>query len=139
MRFIIGFLQHLLRYKFNRYTLVGGFATIVDWGTFYLINNFLGFHYLFSLSIAIVLGSTTNFVLNRTYTFESKTKRLSKQLLLYYSVSAASLLLSSAFMFISVSLLLQNELYTRIILTFIMLPINFKLHEKITFHERYFS
>ncbi len=113
--------------QFFAYGLVGGIATLLDWGAFYLTNNLLGFHYIACTLISIFSGSGANFTLNRLITFKSKSKRVGTQLFIFSIVSAVSLLLSLVWMYILVSGIGLVPIFARMITTFIMYPTNFLL------------
>ena len=113
--------------QFFAYGLVGGIATLLDWGAFYLTNNLIGFHYIACTLIAIFSGSVANFTLNRLITFKSKSKRVGMQLFIFCTVSAVSILLSVGWMYIFVRGIGSIPIVARMITTCIMYPTNFLL------------
>jgi putative flippase GtrA len=64
-------------------------------------------------------------MLNRIVTFKNKSKRVGLQLVVYCAVSAASILLSVAWMYIFVKIIGLLPIIARITTTLIMYPINF--------------
>lgn len=56
-----------------RYTFVGGFAFVVDFGSLYSLTEFAGFHYLVSAAVAFMLGLFVNYLLSVRWVFNSRT------------------------------------------------------------------
>lgn len=55
--------------QFFRYSIVGGVAYIVDFGSLYLLTEYAGIHYLISAMIAFILGLVTNYILSIVWVF----------------------------------------------------------------------
>lgn len=56
-----------------RYAVVGGVAFMVDYGSLWLLTEFVGLHHLVSAAIAFVLGLTCNYLISTAWVFgESK-------------------------------------------------------------------
>jgi putative flippase GtrA len=125
--------------QFIRYCLVGGMATFADWGTFYLFNIVFGVYYQIALIFSFAIGSTTNYTLNKFFTFKSKTKNIKKQFTVHLTISTASLLLNMLFMYLLVDLACTSTMLGRVITTVIMLVINYFLHKNITFNKKFFG
>lgn len=128
----------LMKIQLFRYLIVGAAATLIDWGTFYVLAVELHFHYQFGLAIAFILGSLTNYIFNKIFTFECKSKQIFEQFSLQIIVSLASLLLNSGIMYAFIGILLFEKMTSRIITTLIMLFINFLLQKHITFNKKIF-
>lgn len=56
-----------------RYTFVGGFAFVVDFGLLYVLTEFGGLHYLLSATISFVAGLVVNYVLSKLWVFTQST------------------------------------------------------------------
>lgn len=131
--------NNLIQIQLIRYFIVGGFATIVDWGSFYLLAIRLQSNYQGALIIAFILGSITNYLLNKFFTFQCKSKKIAGQLSVHLSVSFVSLLMNMGFMYILVSLLSFGKMPSRIIVTLVLLVVNFFMHKNLTFNKRFFQ
>lgn len=59
--------------QFARYLVVGGLAFVVDFGSLYLLTEFVGLHYLVSAAVAFLLGLATNYLLSRIWVFDRRT------------------------------------------------------------------
>lgn len=56
-----------------RYTFVGGFAFIIDFGSLFILTEFFHVYYLISAAIAFLLGLTTNYFLSILWVFDKRT------------------------------------------------------------------
>jgi putative flippase GtrA len=131
-------IKKLTKIEFIRYFIVGVIATIVDWGSFYILALRINFYYQFSLILSFSLGATTNYILNKIFTFRCKSKQIIGQFSVFIIISIFSLLLSMAIMFILIDLILLHKMVSRIVTTFIMLGVNYYMHKFITFNKRFF-
>jgi len=56
-----------------RYSVVGGVAFLVDYGSLWLLTELVGLHHLVSAAIAFILGLICNYVISTAWVFgESK-------------------------------------------------------------------
>jgi putative flippase GtrA len=55
-----------------RYTLVGGLAFLLDFGSLFVFTEYFHFYYLVSAAIAFTLGLITNYILSVTWVFEKR-------------------------------------------------------------------
>ncbi|WAC06558.1 MAG: GtrA family protein [Thermodesulfobacteriota bacterium] len=56
-----------------RYTLVGGLAFVFDFGSLFILTEYLNIHYLVSAAFAFLLGLTINYTLSIIWVFEKRT------------------------------------------------------------------
>lgn len=59
--------------QFFRYILVGGTAFIVDFGSLYILTDYMGIFYLLSAAIAFTLGIIVNYLLSVKWVFNKHT------------------------------------------------------------------
>ena len=55
-----------------RYTIVGGLAFVVDFGSLFAFTEYLGIHYLVSAALAFILGLITNYLLSLMWVFNQR-------------------------------------------------------------------
>ena len=55
-----------------RYTIVGGLAFVVDFGSLFAFTEYLGIHYLVSAALAFILGLFTNYLLSLMWVFSQR-------------------------------------------------------------------
>ena len=87
-----------------KYYLVGASGVLVNLGILYALTEFAGLWYLLSSSIAIYLSITTNFVLNKVWTFRGADMK-ERAVLTYgkfVSVSLVGLLIQLGFNYLFV-------------------------------------
>lgn len=79
-----------------RYTFVGGFAFVVDFGLLYTLTEFGDLHYLLSATISFVAGLVVNYVLSKLWVFTQSTysnKRV--EFLLFAIIGVIGLLINN--------------------------------------------
>jgi len=121
--------------QFLVYTLVGAVATVVDWSVFYLMHDVASQHYRLSVTVSFILGSATNYTMNRWLTFQDKNRAYALQISVFTAVSLLSLLISIGIMTFMVELVLLQPMLARVLTTGTMLVANFTMHRSVTFNN----
>lgn len=125
--------QHLVK-EFTKYTLVGGLATMADWGTFYTFSFLLHWHYYMAFVMAYAAGITTHYGLNKKYTFKRKRFNLKKQLPMYALAMGLSFSLSFFLMRSLVDIFQLHLMMSKVLTTAVMLIFNYLIHKYISFN-----
>ena len=125
--------------QFFSYLMVGGCATFIDWGVFYALHTFALLDYRLSVMLSFTAGATTNYLLNRKFTFRDTTKQVGLQVGVYTIVSLLSLALSVGFMWLFVDAAGVPAMLARMITTGLMMVLNFVLHKFVTFNQRLYA
>lgn len=125
--------------QFCRYAVVGGVATVVDWGLFYIVGVVLNFHYQVALLVSLLLGTVTNYCLNKIFTFKNKSTRIAEQFGTHVVVSGIAFLLSLALMYLFIDIFQMAKMSGRIITTAILLGVNYLMHKNLTFNDKFFK
>ena len=86
------FMLFLLNHTFFKFCFVGGIATILNYGLFYILFTF-GFHYLLSAASGYILGVVIGFILNKILTFQSSSKKYAVEITKYLMVYTFTLFL----------------------------------------------
>ncbi|EKD57098.1 MAG: putative membrane protein [uncultured bacterium] len=84
--------------QFIKFGIVGLSGTIIDLGFYNLLAISLGFNIYIARTISFVLAATSNYFLNRTWTFQSKEKKIAKEYSQFFFVSVVGLLLNLVIM-----------------------------------------
>lgn len=67
------------RKQFVKYCIVGATAAAVDFSAIYVFTEFFSIYYLISNFLAFVFSVSTNFLLNKFWTFRNRSKAYIKQ------------------------------------------------------------
>ena len=120
-------------FEFIRFVFVGGFCFILNIVLLYLCVDFCQFNYLLSLIVIWPVVSSIGFFLNKTLTFRKEFNRISVPLFTYNFLSVLSFLTVLFLMYILVSKMGVNYIVANIIVSFIMMFVNYLSHKKVTF------
>lgn len=128
-----GFLQ------FFRYAFVGGIAAVADWTALYFIT-LLGLHYLFSASIAFVIGLIVNFILSKKFVFNSQKSHFNVwgEFLGYAIIGLVGLLMTMAIMYLLTEKVGMYFMLSKILATIIVLLWNY-IARKILIYKKKFE
>ncbi|HEX4384148.1 MAG TPA: GtrA family protein, partial [Myxococcales bacterium] len=80
---------------FQRAWIASAAATIVDYGLFTLLVEVVGVYTGTSRALGALLGAITNFIVNKTYTFKTRTSSVMGEVPRYIAISLTSLLLNT--------------------------------------------
>ena len=116
-----GFLQ------FFRYLFVGGVATVVDWGTLFLLTECANIYFLISTSIAFLAGLVTNFVLSKQLVFKANEARVSPvmEFLSYAIIGVIGLGITELIMILFTNYLALHYMLSKVIATVVVLFWNY--------------
>jgi putative flippase GtrA len=82
-----------------RYTIVGGVAYIVDFGSLFFFTEWMHFHYLVSAALAFLLGLITNYYMSVSWVFGRRTsKNKFYEFIVFSVIGVVGLLLNELFM-----------------------------------------
>jgi len=116
--------------KILKYLSIGLVGTFVDFCVLFVLTDFLGLFYLFSVMISYTTGLSINFYLNKKYTFKHTASflRSVQTFFSYYLVSLSSLVIILVFMSFFVELLNLHYLMAYVIICFLMVFYRYKGH-----------
>lgn len=137
-------IQYVFKEKTNntflqlfRYTFVGGFAFLVDFGTLFTLTEFLKIHYLVSAGIAFIFGLIVNYFLSVKWVFNNRVmdNRL-LEFMLFTLIGFVGLLLNELFLWILTDIFLIYYLLSKIVTTAIVYFWNFFLRKVLLFNKK---
>jgi putative flippase GtrA len=120
-----------------RYTFVGGFAFLVDFGTLFFLTEFFHIHYLVSAGIAFIFGLAINYFLSVLWVFSSRT--MDSQLMEFFLFALIGLIgmgLTELFLWILTDILLIYYLLSKIITTIVVYFWNFFVRKLMLFNNK---
>lgn len=119
-----------------RFVTVGGVCFLTNLAVLYGGTSLLGYHYLISMLVSILVANTLGWFLNRCLTFKRSRFSWRVEYLRYLSVSFTSTLISLLLMFVCVSVLLMNYLISSALIALTMLLFNYVAHRDWSFSSR---
>jgi len=118
-----------------RYTFVGGLAFIIDFGTLFILTEYLNIHYLISAGIAFISGLIINYLISTKWVFSKRSyNNRNLEFLLFAFIGVAGLGLNELFMWIFTDLFLIYYLFSKIITTVIVYFWNFLARKFLLFN-----
>lgn len=81
--------------RFIKFCVVGGSGVVVDFGITYICKEWLRLNKYIANSLGFVCAATSNYFLNRIWTFESADPRITRQYLTFFLISAAGLAINN--------------------------------------------
>lgn len=93
-------IDKLLVYKFIKFGIVGCSGMIIDFGVTYLCKELLKINKFISNAIGFAFAATSNYFLNRTWTFESDNEQIGVQYFQFMIISTIGLGINSIVLYI---------------------------------------
>ena len=121
--------------QFIWYVFFAGIATLVDVGFLIFFTEIVGLLYLYSAAISYTMGMITNYLTNKKWNFQNKSKKYVQQFSLFVFVALVGLGLNQLFIWVGVELLGLWYVFAKIIALFIVVIWSFIGHKHITFHK----
>lgn len=125
--------------QFVKFALVGAVNTVVDWAVFYLVMSFFGVNSQMikqlSKAISFIVSATSNYAMNRVWTFRSKNKAVAKEAGKFFTVALGGLLINQAVFYVSTGPGELKNIYGLILATAAATLWNFFLNKKWTFGQ----
>jgi putative flippase GtrA len=119
--------------QFIVYILVGGITTVFTVALLYLFTDLFHIWYLISAAIAYLLGWGVHYTLNRTITFQNKSRLVAKQFLVFLTIALAAMALNLLLLSVFVELFKVWYVLAQMIVTLIMFFLNYLANRYITF------
>jgi len=93
-----GYFQFLL--KFLKFSVVGFSGLLLDFSATWITKEKFGFNKYLSNSLGFSIAATTNYILNRIWTFHSKDPQLVVQYTKFYIISLIGLALNNLVLYL---------------------------------------
>jgi putative flippase GtrA len=119
-----------------RHTFVGGFAFLIDFGTLFMLTEYLDFHYLLSAGIAFTLGLVTNYLISIRWVFATRNFSNKKlEFIMFMVIGLVGLGLNELFIWIFTDLFAIYYLLSKILTTMLVYLWNFFARKMILFSK----
>src|SRR5574338_211674 len=118
-----------------KYYLVGAAGILVNLGILFVLTEFVGMWYLLSSAIAIYISITSNFLLNKTWTFNDTVIKQGGFFMYgkFIGVSLVGMGIQLGFNYIFVENLFVYYLLSALLSIMIASSVNFVLNRRLTF------
>ncbi len=90
-------------------------GTAVDYAIFFILKDVFDIWYVYANIVGATFGAITNFLLGRYWAFDSKTDKITHQAFRYALVSAGSLLLNTAGLYLLTEYTALNSTISKVI------------------------
>lgn len=110
---------------FIKYAIVGIMGTFIDLAALYLLVEYAHLEVIPASIVSFLLAVVNNFILNKSWTFQSKSTNYRKLFIKFLIVSVIGLLLTIACMYILVSIIKIWYMFAKAITSIIVLTWNF--------------
>lgn len=117
--------------QFIKFSIVGASNTLISFVLYYILVK-LGLHYMISNVLAYSAGVINSYILNSTWVFHANSQQGSK-IIKFITVNLGALLLSSSLLYICVDFLGINKIISQVIVTLIVLLVNYAGNKLWTF------
>ena len=109
-----------------RFVIVGGTATIIDWGIYYILYNFLHINPLIANIMSFVVSVTYCYIASIKWVYDvDKSKNKIKIFIEFLIFSVIGLLISELLLWFGINKLGINAMLTKVIATGIVMVFNF--------------
>ena len=108
-------IDKLLLSKLLKFGIVGCSGMIIDFGTTYLCKEILKINKFLSNGIGFILAATSNYFLNRNWTFNSQSEDIGTQYVQFMIVSAIGLGINSLVLYLLNEKLKWNFYFSKLI------------------------
>lgn len=120
--------------QFIKFSIIGGFNTLVDLSLYVFFTRVVGWHYLLAATIAFIAASSGSFLFNRYWTFRlSGKENIHWEYLKFILVAAIGLLFTILFLYILVDKFYWYDLLAKVVTIFVVVNWNFWLQKYWTF------
>ncbi len=111
-----------------KFAIVGGIAFAIDFAIYLLLTRMLHVPYLLSRCFSIGAAMAWNFSLNRTWTFQAQSGKMSRQAARFTVVMVITSGLNLGLMRLGVSTLHLNDLLVLVAVSLLIMLVNFCAH-----------
>ncbi len=119
--------------QFIKFSLIGGFNTLVDLAVYVFFTRIVYWHYLSAAIMAFFLAASCSFLLNKYWTFKVNHQSFSGQYFKFILVASGGLLWTLFFLYIFVDHLHWYDILAKVLTIIIVMNWNFWLQKLWTF------
>jgi putative flippase GtrA len=119
--------------KFIKFCLVGFSGVFVDFGTTFICKEFLKIQKYISNSIGFTLAATTNYMLNRVWTFHSQNPHIGQEFTRFFIIALIGLGINLLIVWTMSGKFKVNFYVSKLVATLLVTTWNFLINAYFTF------
>ena len=119
--------------RFLKFCIVGGSGVVVDFGITYLAKEFLKLNKYVANSLGFICAATSNYILNRTWTFGSNDPDVVMQYFRFFGFSLVGLAINNLVIYLLHGRVKWNFYIVKLIATCVVTFWNFSMNYIFTF------
>lgn len=119
--------------QFIKFSIVGGTGVVVDFVVYVFLTRVWHWQYLLAATISFIFAVTSNFILNRYWTFKVDSKNITAEYVKFFLVAVGGLIWTLFFLYIMVDIFGWYDLVAKIIVLAIVVNWSFWLQKYWTF------
>ena len=119
--------------KFIKFCLVGFSGVFVDFGITYFFKEVMKFQKYYANAIGFTTAATTNYILNRVWTFQSKNPHVVLEFSRFFIIALIGLGINSAIIWLMNGKFKVNFYLSKLVATVIVTGWNFLINAYFTF------
>ncbi len=124
-----------LMQKILRFGVVGVSGFIIDFGLTFLLKEKAHWHKYLASAVAFSIAATSNYFLNRVWTFQSHNQKILEEYTIFIGVSVVGLLISLAVLWVMHGWKEKHFYLSKLTAVGIVMFWNFLANYFITFHQ----
>lgn len=128
--------KKLLGFRFVRFCVTGGLNTLVDFVVFFLLTSSLNWPVIPSQVLSYSAGILNSYCINRRWTFQTRNRFFSREMLLFIGVNLAVLGVSVLSVWALTSRIGLGVLLSKLCTTALTMVLGFILNRLIVFRNR---
>ena len=128
--------KKLLGFRFVRFCVTGGLNTLVDFVVFFLLTSSLNWSVIPSQVLSYSAGILNSYCINRRWTFQTRNRFFSREMILFIGVNLVVLGVSVLSMWALTSRIGLGVLLSKLCTTALTMVLGFILNRLIVFRNR---
>jgi putative flippase GtrA len=126
-------INEFLIWKFVKFCVVGSSGMIVDFGTTWLLKEKVKINKYFANSTGFILAATSNYLLNRFWTFHSVNSKVVTEYFSFFMISVIGLGINNAVVYLLTEKMKFNFYISKLFAVAVVTIWNFSMNYLITF------
>ena len=127
------FLLKSIAAQYIGFLIIGIFCFLIDFGLLFIIKDLLNGNIYLAVTIAFVIATYVNYLLNLKYVFEGGRHVKHKEIIYFFAIALGGLILTLTLMFILVDLINIYYLFAKPVAVFLVSIYSFLMRKYIVF------